>query len=273
MRVLTFFLLLILTKSSGIAQNAPINFEPGGIGANWTWTVFENATNPSLEIVDNPSVAGINTSSKVAKFTALATGNPWAGCESLHGSQNLGPFVLNSTNSTIKIMVWKTVISPVGIKLVASTGWAQPEIKVSNTKINEWEELTFNFSGYLNPPASEGQLDQIVVFPDFNLSGRGQNNIVYFDNIRFTESGSTVSTNETVSDDESYKVYPNPVQSGQQFHIEKDVKEITVFDICGRHLKTFKTSIIRTDGLESGTYIIKIVTFDNDVLTKKLLVR
>jgi hypothetical protein len=105
--------------------------------------------------------------------------------ESAHGATNLGPFVLNETNSTIKIMVWKSVISDVGIKLVAATGWAQPEIKVPNTLTNQWEELTFNFAGYLNPPASEGQLDQIVVFPDFNLAGRTQDNIVYFDNITF----------------------------------------------------------------------------------------
>jgi hypothetical protein len=62
-------------------------------GANWTWAVFENATNPPLEIIANPDPSGINTSATVAKFTALAAGNPWAGCESMHGA-DLGPFVL-----------------------------------------------------------------------------------------------------------------------------------------------------------------------------------
>lgn len=82
-------------------------------------------------------------------------------------------------------MVWKSVISDVGIKLVAASGWAQPEIKVANTLINQWEELTFDFSGYPNPPGSEGMYDQIVIFPDFDLSGRTQDNIIYFDNITF----------------------------------------------------------------------------------------
>lgn len=178
-------IMMMLVSSVVFAQNAPINFEAGGHGANWTWTVFENATNPPLEIISNPDPSGINTSATVAKFTALQAGAPWAGVESAHGATNLGPFVLNETNSTIKIMVWKSVISDVGIKLVAATGWAQPEKKVANTLINQWEELTFNFAGYLNPPPSEGQLDQIVVFPDFNLAGRTQDNIVYFDNITF----------------------------------------------------------------------------------------
>ena len=42
-------------------------------------------------------------------------------------------------------MVWKNVISDIGIKFVDSTAAAQPEIKVSNTLINQWEELTFDF--------------------------------------------------------------------------------------------------------------------------------
>jgi len=176
----------LLLMSNLIAQNNPINFEAGGFGANWTWTVFENNTNPPLEIIPNPDQSGINTSSTVAKFTALQSGNPWAGCESAHGTTDLGPFILDATNSTIKIMVWKSVISDVGIKLVSATGWSQGELKVSNTLVNQWEELTFNFAGYLNPPPAEGQLDQIVVFPDFNLAGRTQDNVIYFDNITFS---------------------------------------------------------------------------------------
>jgi len=182
------FALLILMSSSTFAQNAPINFEAGGQGADWTWTVFENATNPPLEIVANPDPSGINTSATVAKYTALQSGNPWAGCESMHGA-DLGPFVLDATNSIVKIMVWKSVISDVGIKFASPTGWAQSEIKVANTLVNQWEELTFDFSSYINPPAGEGQLDQFIFFPDFNLAGRTQDNIVYFDNVTFSAGG------------------------------------------------------------------------------------
>ncbi|HRY97773.1 MAG TPA: T9SS type A sorting domain-containing protein, partial [Bacteroidales bacterium] len=185
--------LMLLSASLSFAQNAPINFETGGYGASWTWTVFENFTNPPLEIVANPSATGINTSATVAKFTALQAGNPWAGCESLHGTTNLGSFVLDTSNSIIKIMVWKPVISDVGIKLVANSGWAMAEIKVANTLINQWEELTFDFSAYPNPPAIEGPYDQIVIFPDFNLSGRTQNNICYFDNITFNPQAASLN--------------------------------------------------------------------------------
>ena len=192
-------ILLMLIASISFSQNAPIDFEAGGFGADWTWTVFENEANPPLEIIANPDQSGANTSATVAKFTALQAGNPWAGVESAHGATDLAPFVLDETNSTIKIMVWKTVISDVGIKLVANSGWAQPEIKVSNTVINQWEELTFDFSEMPNPPEAEGQYDQIVVFPDFDLEGRDQDNIVYFDNITFNAAGTEPSDDPTVA--------------------------------------------------------------------------
>ncbi|MDC0355427.1 hypothetical protein OAM97_04380, partial [Flavobacteriaceae bacterium] len=77
---------------NGTMPNGPIDFETGGYGANWTWTVFENSENPpSLEIVSNPNSSGINTSSTVAKFTALSSGAAYAGCESQHGS-DIGSF-------------------------------------------------------------------------------------------------------------------------------------------------------------------------------------
>ncbi|MFO7977449.1 MAG: hypothetical protein R6U64_02205, partial [Bacteroidales bacterium] len=185
MKKITFLMMMLFISSFIFAQNAPVTFETGEPGADWTWTVFENGSNPALEIIDNPDPAGINTSSKVARFTALQAGAAWAGVESAHGTTDLGPFVLDATNSVIKIMVWKTVISDVGIKLIANSGWAQPEIKVSNTLVNEWEELTFDFSGIPNPPEAEGQYDQIAIFPDFNLDGRAQDNVIYFDNISF----------------------------------------------------------------------------------------
>ena len=98
-------ILLMLLASISFAQNNPINFESGGYGANWTWTVFENGVNPAVDIIANPDPMGINTSATVARFTALQSGAPWAGCESAHGSTDLGPFVLDATNSTIKITV------------------------------------------------------------------------------------------------------------------------------------------------------------------------
>lgn len=174
--------MIFLVIGSAIqAQVAPINFEPGGAGANWTWTVFENATNPPVVIMPNPQATGINTSATVAQFTALQAGQPWAGCESQHGA-DIGTFTFTPSNCTVKIKVWKSVISDVGIKFASATGASTGEIKVPNTVINQWQELVFDFSSRIGETN-----DQIIIFPDFNLAGRTSDNVIFWDDITFSE--------------------------------------------------------------------------------------
>ena len=183
MKSLTTILTLMITFI-GFSQNAPIDFEDGGQGANWTWNVFENADNPPLEFVANPDPSGINTSAMVAKFTARDTNAgaaPYAGLESQHGG-NIGTFDLTSENALVNIMVYKTKISDVGIKFATPSGGALPEIKVANTLINQWELITIDFSSYIGLGETTG-LDQIIVFPDF--INRTADDIIYFDNITF----------------------------------------------------------------------------------------
>lgn len=165
---------------------ATIDFESDGVGASFSWTVFENAGGPGLEIVANPMPDPVNASSTVAKVTALQAGAPWVGAESAHGE--FGPMTLDASNSTVKIMVYKSVVSDVGIKFAIADGGAQGEIKVANTLVNQWEELSFDFSGNIGAFESIN-IDQIIVFPDFDLAGRSSDTVNYFDNIRFVSSG------------------------------------------------------------------------------------
>ena len=236
-------LFYVLLKSGGmvLAQNSPIDFETGGYGATWTWTVFENDNNPSLEIVTNPNTGGLNSSATVAMFTALQAGQPWAGCESLHGA-DIGSFSFDSTNCIIKIMVWKDVISDVGIKFVDATSAAQPEIKVANTLINQWEELTFDFSSRIGVyPVVK---DQIVIFPDFDLTGRTQDNICYFDNISFSPSNSVGVDNRNETFLQGFAIeqnFPNPFNpvTTLRYNLpENGNVNITIYGMLGKKVKT-----------------------------------
>ncbi|MGI9532415.1 hypothetical protein [Lutimonas sp.] len=157
----------------------PIDFETPETGASSKWDVFE-ADTPPLEVIANPDASGANTTATVAKFTAPLGGADYAGTV----TKLAQPFTLDASNSTVSIMVWKSVISDVGLKFeanAASTG----EIKIKNTKVNEWEEIVFDFSGKIGE-ASSTNIDAIVVFPDFDA--RTQENIVYFDNITLSAS-------------------------------------------------------------------------------------
>ena len=177
-------LLLILTTNLGFAQQETfeVTFETGTAGSDATkWNVFENDSNPALEVVANPDASGDNTSATVAKFTALQTGNPWAGTETLH--TELGEWFLEASNTSISIMVYKTVISDVAVKFVNSTSGTVFELKKANTTTNAWETLTYDISSFVTSGENHN-IDQLVIFPEW--SARSADNITYFDNIVWT---------------------------------------------------------------------------------------
>jgi len=242
-------------------QNIPIDFEQGGHGLNWTWTTFENDTNPALEIVPNPDVSSINSSSTVAKFTALQAGEPWAGVESMHGT-DIGSFSLDNTNCTVKIMVWKPIISDVGIKFVDATNAAQPEIKVSNTLINQWEELTFDFSSRIGVyPIVK---DQIVIFPDFDLGGRSQDNVIYFDNVY----GSLNNTNTKDVNHEKMRVYPNPTTDLIYLENLKSFEKVEIYDLIGNLKGTHCHKVIDISSFSNGVYLFRLIFESNTTIIK-----
>lgn len=210
MKKLAYLILTLLVSSYLMSQNVPIDFEPGGIGAGFTWTVFENDTNPPLEFVPNPDVTGINNSSTVAKFTALQAGAPFAGCETMHGA-DIGTFNITSSNALISIMVYKSVISDVGIKLVTASNAALPEIKIPNTLINEWEVITFDFSSHIGGMT----YDQIVIFPDFQA--RATDNVVYFDNIYDSTTAVIFENDVTYQVDMNEEIYNGNFDPATQY--------------------------------------------------------
>jgi hypothetical protein len=189
MKKFTLLIFLIFCVT-GFSQNAPITFETGGQGASWTFSNFDNGPSPTVgfEKVINPFKTGINTSETVGKYTALSgadLGGKGAGCQSKHGV-DLGTFKLSYSNCTIKIMVYKTVISDVGIKFAEADGGSNGELIVKNTKTNEWEELTFDFTSRIGATKS-GAIDQLILFMDLT-GNRPVATVSYFDNITFSKS-------------------------------------------------------------------------------------
>ncbi|MEM6818073.1 MAG: hypothetical protein AAF578_04745, partial [Pseudomonadota bacterium] len=167
----------------GTGSLPTLDFESAAGGTGFNWAVFENADNPPLNFIANPDMSGINTSATVAEFTARQAGQPFAGTN----TTDLPTFTLDASNAIVKVMVWKTVISDVGIKFEDANLGSTGEILVANTVTNQWEELTFDFTSVIGNPVNV-DITGFVVFPDFDA--RGQDNVIYIDNITFGD-GST----------------------------------------------------------------------------------
>lgn len=262
MKIFLSLTFVIFALASTTAQNVPIDFEENGNGADWVWTTFENDTNPPLEIVPNPDASGINTSSTVAKFTALQSGQPFAGCESLHGA-GIGSFTIDESNSIIRIMVWKPVISDVGIKLVREDDWSLGEIKVPNTVVNEWEQIEFDFSDHIG-----NTYDQIVVFPDFNE--RQSDNVVYFDEV-YGEEATPTSTSEAAK--ASLNLFPNPATNSITINSNTALSRYEVYSITGALVEAnenIDNATIRISNLPNGIYLLKAFS-DRGIIVEKFI--
>jgi hypothetical protein len=192
-------LLITLTSVSYIfAQKAPIDFEAGGNGANWTWATFEapaGENNPEFSVSPNPSVDMTNGSSNVGKLSIdYGTTDAWgkAGCESKHGS-DIGTFIVTAANSLVKMMVYQEgFASPIGLKLATSTGAAYPEVVVQNKIADAWVELEFDISVWVGGLGGENP-DQFILLPSY--AARDKGHTVYFDNVTFNAAKSIEKPN------------------------------------------------------------------------------
>ncbi len=168
-------------------------------------------------------------------------------------------------------MVWKPVISDVGIKLVTSEGAALSEIKIPNTLINEWELMTFDFSDHIGGMT----YDQIVIFPDFDLDGRTGDNVCYIDNIYGEDEYPCAPIDDTGVEEfgqSNVYLYPNPTSTSVTLTFANSFEgQVVITDVMGRSLivEKFNGTAAKID-LEklpsTGIYFAKILNADGNVI-------
>jgi len=133
-----------------------------------------DADTTNFAVVDNPDASGINTSTKVVKFTRAFDGNPWAGFWTA-----LDDSIDVTTNKFMHVKVLKTRISPLHFKLEGGpAGNSEIASKYAQTVANGWEDIVFDFR------AKTGKYKTISFMPDFEDPVTLTEDIVmYFDDI------------------------------------------------------------------------------------------
>jgi hypothetical protein len=123
------------------------------------------------------------------------------------------------------MMVWKSVISPVGFKVEGpiNGGPADKEVKVSNTLINQWEKIIFDFSSIIG-----FSYNKIVIFPDFPAT-RTSGTTVYLDNIEKMDMTAVTGINVK----SHIKVYPNPVVDVLNVTFPSAKAEVSIYNSLG----------------------------------------
>ena len=126
---------------------------------------------------------------------------------------------------------------------------------MANTLVNQWEEITFDFSSRIGVyPITK---DQIVIFPDFDMGGRIQDNIIYFDNVYGASSNTWFGNEHKIE----LEVSPNPAKDLLNISITNFNGNIAteIFDLTGLLVASSKKSKINIASLSKGVYLVKVV--------------
>ena len=221
-----------------------------------TFQYFANGTleaqGKPFEIVMNPTQSGINTSNNVGEFVKAGDALPFAGMFT-----NLDAPLNFQGNKSIRAMVLMDHIGNFAIKLEGSTTGADPiELAVDNTLVDEWEELTFDFSAV----PDDADYRRITVFFDLGIDATGMDVASYFDNLVIGEGSCTTVSTFGPRVAERFAVSPNPVAAVLNVDVPDAVRTLRVVDALGRtRLETrVLTATQRLDvaQLEAGVYYL-----------------
>ncbi len=159
--------------------NLPVGFE--SFTVNYAFVDFGNAFS---SVIDNPDKSGINTSNRVAQTIKIAGAETWAG--SFLTLENPIDF---STKTIFKVKVWSPKVgATVKLKVENLTnGEIGYEIDALTTVANEWEELSFDFSGI----DKDQEYQKVVIFFDFGNAG--DDTTYYFDDIKLVAPPTEIS--------------------------------------------------------------------------------
>jgi hypothetical protein len=226
------------------------------------WRYFPNDDSGAFELIPNPDPSGINTSSMVGKATEKASGaQPWQGMYT-----DLPAPIHFGTDKIVKMKVWAPEVSSVTMKLERPLAPGAPassgDNTVANTKANEWEELTFDFSTSPTPIPDDGDYARITLIFDIN-SLPAEDRIWYFDDIQLSSGGCGGNTSifGPPAPVGALTIAPNPVVDQLRIDELGRVTRLHVFNIYGQQVATVWTgnassTVLQTAGFQSGTYIL-----------------
>lgn len=172
-----------------VLPTLPIDFESG----TFSFTDFDGGT---ATVISNPKSSGINTSAKVAQIVRNG-GQIWGGSKLLLNSK-----IDFSSANTITMKVYSTRKDvPILFKLEGEGGTAT-EVSVKTTLANEWETLSWDFTG-----KPSNTYNYLVFMFDFGTVGDGSANSTFlFDDIQLIDNTGGLSQIDLPLDFESSTV-------------------------------------------------------------------
>ena len=260
-KIFTFLFLIVFALRVNAQLENPITFEVHE-PADTSWTVFANGADGSdadVSIVPNAFKSPVNPSDSVCRFIVHDDALTYVGMY----SDAIGEFGFTTDAHNLTLLVYKTVISPVTIKIELPTnGGSVLSVTHENTLTDEWELMTFDFSAAMNK-----FYKRLTIFPDFPASARESGTTVYIDNIANHDitavkqlSGATLT------------IYPNPAKD-KIFIQYPRMSGLKISNLLGKTIQAYKFETVNSKSIDikdviAGIYFISVKTASGTYTTK-----
>jgi hypothetical protein len=241
------------------------------------WKYFPSDNSGAFELVDNPDPSGINTSAKVGKAIEKASGEqPWQGMYT-----DLASYIDLSVTKLVKMKVWSPQVATVTMKLENPATPGAPgssgDNTVANTKANEWEELTWDFSASPNPLPEDGRYRRVTLIWDI-VNVPTSDVTYYFDDIRL-EGGSCTTTNVLETPQlETLTVFPNPATDMLTVNNLGQVSRLEVRNLLGGLVSSVwvgnnSAAHLNIGELKAGMYVLAGFTIDGRLVANARFIK
>ena len=251
--------------TGGLAQiDLPITYDDSSV--YYSLIPFGD-DNVEAEIIESASDDG-----KYVKLIKSSDAATWAGVTISNESGLVSNIPVSSSNSKMYVHTYvsenSTTGIPVRLKIENKNDPTQSvETEAYTTTTEEWEILEFDFNNEATGTAALNEsypFNMASLFFNFGSAGDGQT-VYYFDNISF---GSPISLGLESVSNESFKLYPNPVEDYLNIDSSNTViKNIDVFNILGKKIySTNSSNRLDMSSYNAGIYFVKI----NNTITFKI---
>ena len=254
----TYYIDDIQWKSEPIT-NCVTNFE--------TPVAFQYFANGDLDgkpmvTVPNPKKSGIDTSATVLKFDRRPGSAIYAGAF----TDLDAPLKWTNAKYTVRAKVLMDHIGNFAPKLEPGAGSGdahEPVAPVANKKVNDWEEITTDFSSLVT---GAEKYQRLTIFVDLNLPASTVSQVTYIDDIAIGDgvgcAATKVGTNDVAITQLGFA--PNPAQNEIYVRNLQNVRRLDVTNVWGQIVKTvsltnigsFDIQTIPLEGLSAGMYIV-----------------
>jgi hypothetical protein len=266
--IFTFLIGFLIATSVGaqdVTYRTLFNFEDGIDTLYWMPFANGTGTKADLQVVLNPMVDEATNGSDSVLWMHIYTGaEAWVGYyidfnvayDGYYLDQSAYGF--DEDSYMMSMMVYKPVESASRIKVEKSlTGAADKTLADTNTVINQWEFMEYDFSVYIGHV-----FNRLTIFPEStSKANRTEEVDVYVDNIGIQTSANT-SIKEF--DGTKMKLYPNPVDFRMAV-VYPGMTGVRIANINGQEIRTLKfgavnSKVVEVGDLVPGTYFVTALT-------------